>query len=95
MQYMDTGGNFMKQFTYTIKDELGLHARPAGLLVKKAGSFKSNIHILKDSKSADGKRILGIMGLGVKQNDQITITVEGEDEEEAALELEGFFKNNL
>lgn len=85
----------MKQFIYTIKDELGLHARPAGLLVKKAGSFKSNIQILKDNKSADGKRILGIMGLGVKQNNQITITVEGEDEEEAALALEEFFKNNL
>lgn len=85
----------MKQFIYTIKDELGLHARPAGLLVKKTGSFKSNIQILKNGKSADGKRILGVMSLGIKQNEQITVTVEGEDEEVAALELEEFFKNNL
>ncbi|WP_313133648.1 HPr family phosphocarrier protein [Anaerocolumna sp.] len=85
----------MKQFIYTIKDELGLHARPAGLLVKKAGSFKSNIQITKGTKSADGKRILAIMGLGIKQNEQITVTVEGEDEKQAALELEEFFKSNL
>lgn len=85
----------MKQFIYTIKDELGLHARPAGLLVKKAGGFKSKIHILKGNRSADGKRILGIMGLGIKQNEKIIITVEGEDEEEAALALEDFLKNNL
>jgi len=92
---MKTGGFFMKQFNYTIKDELGLHARPAGLLVKKTGSFKSNIQITKNDKSADGKRILGIMSLGIKQNDEITVTVEGEDENEAALELKEFFKNNL
>ncbi len=85
----------MKQFIYTIKDELGLHARPAGLLVKKAGSFKSNIQITKNNKSADGKRILGIMSLGIKQNEEVTVTIEGEDEVQAALELEEFFKNNL
>ena len=85
----------MKQFTYTIKDELGLHARPAGLLVKKAGSFKSDIQIIKDNKSADCKRILGIMSLGIKQNAQITVTVEGEDEVQAALELGEFFMSNL
>jgi len=83
----------MKQFIYTIKDELGLHARPAGLLVKKTGSFKSNIKISKNDKSVDGKRILGVMSLGIKQNEQITVTVEGEDEEEAALALKEFFKN--
>ena len=51
----------MKTFEYTIKDELGIHARPAGLLVKKAASYASTIMIGKGEKSADAKRIFGVM----------------------------------
>ncbi len=85
----------MKNFEYTIKDELGIHARPAGILVKQAAGYQSAVTIAKGEKSADAKRIFGVMGLGVKTGEEITITVEGADEDTAAAELETFFKENL
>lgn len=85
----------MKEFNYIIKDELGIHARPAGLLVKKASAFQSNITIRKDSKTADAKKIFAIMSLGAKQGDAITIEINGEDEEEALTTLEDFIKENM
>lgn len=85
----------MKEFTYKICDELGIHARPAGLLVKKASEFSSEITIYKNEKSADLKRLFAVMGLSVKKDDTVRVTVSGEDEETAAIEIEGFFRNNL
>ncbi len=85
----------MKEISYTITDPEGLHARPAGMLVKQAGKYQSNIKIEKAGKSADAKRIFAIMGLGVKNADIIKITAEGEDEDTAITELEAFFKENL
>ena len=85
----------MKEFFYTITDEIGIHARPAGLLVKKASEFQSDIKISKGEKSADAKKIFGIMSLAVKLDDKVKITVNGTDEERAATELEKFFKENL
>ena len=70
----------MKEFTYTITDEQGIHARPAGLLVKEAAGFASAITIEKDGKKVDAKRILGVMGLGAKKGAEITLRAEGEDE---------------
>lgn len=85
----------MKEFTYTITDPDGMHARPAGNLVKTAGEFNSSIQIGKDGKSVDAKRIFGIMSLGIKAGNEVTIKVEGEDEETAAAKLEQFFKDNM
>ena len=85
----------MKEFKYTIKDEIGIHARPAGLLVKEAGKFESKITVSKDGKSAEAKKLFGIMGLGVKCGDKVTVTAEGADEEAAAAAIEEFFKANL
>lgn len=85
----------MKEFTYTITDPDGMHARPAGALVKTAGEFSSIIQIGKDGKFVDAKRIFGIMSLGVKAGNEITLKVEGEDEEAAATALEKFFKENM
>ena len=85
----------MKSFSYTVKDELGIHARPAGILVKQAAGYQSSVKIAKGEKSADAKRIFGVMGLGVKTGEEVTITVEGADEDTAAVELETFFKENL
>ena len=72
--------SFMKTIEYTIKDALGIHARPAGLLVKEAGKFASKIMIASPKKEVDAKRIMGVMGLGVKCGDTIKLTIEGEDE---------------
>lgn len=85
----------MKEFTYCIKDAEGIHARPAGELVKKAKEFTASISIIKDGKKADAKKVFGLMGLGVKQGMEITIQIEGEDEEAAAAAIETFLKENL
>lgn len=85
----------MKQIMYTITDELGIHARPAGLLVKEAAKFESSITFEKENKSADAKRLFALMGLGVKQGDVISITVDGTDEAAAVIEIEKFLKENL
>ena len=86
----------MKEFEYTIKDELGLHSRPAGLLVKQAATYQSKRTIEKvGGKSADLKRLFGVMGLAVKCGETIKVTAEGEDEAAAAEALEEFFKANF
>lgn len=85
----------MKEFKYTIQDQLGIHARPAGMLVKKAAGFKSAITLESGAKKADAKRIMAVMGMGVKHGQELTVRVEGEDEDVAAAEMEAFFKENL
>lgn len=85
----------MKTIHYVVTDNEGLHARPAGLLVKEANKFNSNISIQKGEKSADAKRIFSIMSMAVKKGEEITLTFEGEDEETAANTLEQFLQENL
>ena len=85
----------MKEFNYTIKDELGIHARPAGQLVKTAAKFSSAVTIEKGEKKGDAKRIFAVMGLGVRCGDMITVKIDGEDEDAALSEIEAFLKKNL
>jgi Phosphotransferase System HPr (HPr) Family len=86
----------MKSFTYTIKEELGLHARPAGLVMKLAKNYSSSIILRTEkNKSADMKKLIALMGLCVKQGDTVTVTIEGEDEEAAWNEMNDFFLANL
>ena len=85
----------MKEFTYVITDKEGIHARPAGELVKAAKEYQSSVTIIKDEKKADAKKLFGLMGLGVKQGMEITVQIEGEDEDAAVAALEAFLKENL
>ena len=85
----------MKTFEYTITDELGIHARPAGMLVKEASKCASKIMIASPKKEVDAKRIMGVMSLGVKCGDTIKLTIEGEDEETAAAAMQAFLESNL
>ncbi len=85
----------MKQFTYTITDPVGIHARPAGLLVKEVKKYDSTITIEKAGKSVNAVKLMALMGLGIKCGETITVTVEGGNEEENAASLEAFFKANL
>ncbi len=85
----------MKSFTYVITDALGLHARPAGLLVKAAAGFKSTVTVEAPTGKADAKRIMAVMRLAAKQGMELTISCEGEDEEAAASALQAFCKDNL
>ena len=85
----------MKQFTYTIKDELGVHARPAGLLVKLAKKYASKVTIEKNGKTCDMRKLMAVMGMGVKCGDTVTVSVDGADEETAFAEMQAFFQQNL
>ena len=86
----------MKKFEYTITDPVGIHARPAGLLVKVAKALDSTITIEKvGGKSAAATKLMAVMGLGIKQGDTVSVTVEGGSEEANAAAMEQFFKENL
>ncbi len=85
----------MQEFTYTIQDADGIHARPAGLLVKEAGRFSSAITLHHEGKSGDAKRIFSVMSLGIRCGTKVRVTVEGEDEDEAAEALKKFLSENL
>ena len=85
----------MKEFKYVVQDELGLHARPGGLLVKEAAKFKSAITLDSGAKKADAKRIMAVMSMGVKQGVEVTVTVDGEDEDAAFEAIKTFFETNL
>ena len=80
----------MKKFEYVIKDEVGIHARPAGLLVKEAKNYESSILVVKDGKSAAATKLMALMGLGVKCGDPIEVQITGEDEDKACEELKEF-----
>lgn len=85
----------MKEFKYTITDPEGIHARPAGELVKAAKGFASAVKLEKDGKAVDCKKIFGIMGLGVKKDQEVTLTFEGEDEDAAYETVSKFMQENL
>ena len=85
----------MKEFTYVITDPVGIHARPAGLLVKEAKNFKSTATFIKGDKSAKATALMKLMGMGIKQGDEVKVQVEGEDEEACAAAIEKFLKENF
>lgn len=86
----------MKKFEYTITDPVGIHARPAGLLVKAAKALDSTVTIEKaGGKSAAATKLMAVMGLGIKQGDTVFVTVEGGNEEANAAAMEQFFQDNL
>ena len=78
----------------TVLNKQGLHARPAALFVQIATKYDSNITVIKDKESVNGKSIMGILMLGVQQYSRIIIKAEGSDAEKAVAELEGFLSND-
>lgn len=85
----------MKQFNYVITDEIGIHARPAGMLVKEAKECTSKITIAANGKEVEATKLMAVMQLGVKKGTEVVIKAEGEDEEKAIEKLEAFMKENL
>ena len=84
----------MKSFEYTVKDELGIHARPAGMLVKEAKN-ESKITITKEGKTVDVTKLMMLMSLAVKCGQTVEIQVEGSDEDIAFEGMKAFFEANL
>ncbi|MCC8098064.1 MAG: HPr family phosphocarrier protein [Eubacterium sp.] len=85
----------MTSFNYVITDEVGIHARPAGLLVKAAKALSSKVVIKNGAKSADATKLMALMGLGVKKGNEVTVEVTGANEAADAAEIKAFFENNL
>ena len=85
----------MKEFKHVINDPLGMHARPAGMLVKAVAPYASKITVTAPTGKADAKRLMALMRLAAKQGMELTITIEGADEEKAATELQKFLAENL
>lgn len=85
----------MKLFSYIITDEIGIHARPAGLLVKEAKGFSSKITIDANGKTADATKLIALMQLGAKKGTEIVVKAEGKDEDAAIIQMEVFMKDNL
>ena len=85
----------MKQFTYVITDEIGLHARPAGVLAKEVKKFQSTVTLSCKGKSAVASKLMAVMGMGVKTSDTVEVCVEGPDEDVACEAIEKFFRENL
>lgn len=85
----------MREFNYVITDPEGIHARPAGELVKAAKEFESKITLTKDGESGDCKKIFGIMALAVKSGNEVTLTFDGNDEDAAYEKISEFMKANM
>lgn len=85
----------MKKFEYIIKDEVGIHARPAGLLIKEAKKYISKIVLEKDGKTVEATKLMAIMSMGVKCGQTVQVEITGEDEEAAYEGIKNFFEENL
>ena len=86
----------MKNFTYTITDPLGIHARPAGLLAKAAKVYTDTvIAVEKNGNAVKASQLMKLMGLGVQQGDVVTVTTDGASEDAALAAMKAFFQNNL
>lgn len=85
----------MKKFTYTITDPVGIHARPAGMLVNAAKSCGTKVTVSCNGKTADASKLMALMGLGIKNGMEVEVMVEGENEDKAFIEIKDFFQNNL
>ena len=85
----------MKEIKHVINDPLGMHARPAGMLVKAVAGYASKITVTAPTGTADAKRLMALMRLAAKQGMELTVTIEGADEEKAATELQAFLSANL
>ena len=85
----------MYEFSYTIKDPVGIHARPAGLLSKEGKKYQSTITVDKNGTAVNVLKLMALMKLGVKCGETVVVRVEGADEAVAGPAMEEFFKSNL
>lgn len=85
----------MIKFEFVVTDELGIHARPAGMLVKEAKLYDSKITLIKGEKRVEATKLMAIMSMGIKQGETITVEVEGGDEAATFESIKAFFEANV
>ena len=85
----------MKEKNVKIVNKLGLHARPASLIVQTAMAFSSNIYIIKDEIKVDAKSIMGILMLAAACGTELILRTEGPDEEQALEKMVEIFNNGF
>ena len=81
--------------TFTVKNRMGLHARPAALFVQTTNRFRSSVKVSKGDTEVDGKSIMGLMMLAAEEGSKVRIVANGEDEKEVLLALEQLFNNRF
>ncbi|PAV28752.1 phosphocarrier protein HPr [Virgibacillus profundi] len=85
----------MKEQTFTITADTGVHARPATLLVNKAGQFESEVEVSYNDKTVNLKSIMGVMSLGIPKGAEIKVSATGSDEEDALNGVSEVIKEHL
>lgn len=85
----------MRNLEIELQNETGLHARPASLFIREASKYTSDIVVIKDGTEYNGKSIMGILSMGATKGDNLTIRIEGDDENEAYEGLKSLFENEL
>lgn len=85
----------MEKFSYRVTDPAGIHARPAGIIVKEASKYNSDIKITANGKEADAKKIFSVMSLGIRSGDEMIITIQGNDEVGAKTALSAVIGENI
>ena len=83
----------MKSFKHNIKDELGLHARPASVLATE--KYSSKITVTANDKTVDGASMIGLMTMALKHGQEITINIEGDDEDNAYAGLQALCQESV
>ena len=84
----------MPAITLTVEDEVGLHARPAAVLVQTAQRYRSDIKVRYETREANAKSVLSMLALGVARGAHITIEAHGEDADQALVALRDLFERN-
>ncbi|MFP3125799.1 HPr family phosphocarrier protein [Ectobacillus funiculus] len=83
----------MVERTFIVQLQHGLQARIATQFVQKASSFNSDINLMKNGRSINVKSIMGIMALAIRRGEEVTLFADGNDEQQAAIDLEKFLLN--
>ena len=85
----------MLEYTVTVTNDSGIHARPAKVLVNELGKFKSDIRITAGNKTVNGKSIIFVISLGATKGTEVKFVFNGEDENEALEKVKDLFAHNL
>ena len=85
----------MMEKAMTIRNRMGLHARPAAMFVQEASKFKSQVYVVKDGLQVNGKSVMGLMLLAAESGSKLTIKADGPDEEAALAALEKLFERRF